>query len=350
MTLVSILLLSFTGEAQELRSPESIVWDDYSERYLVSNTVDASIRAVNSRGLVSEISAKGSHGLLLKDDVLFACYRDEIKIYDVRSDILIGSFAVNGAKFLNGICEDDRGYLYATDFSNRSIYRLHLGSDNRAIDRADQWLSLDAIPNGIAYDGLRDELVVVTWGSKGMIYCIDRQTASIEHEVESGFGNLESILINKQGDAYISCWTPSAILKFEQGVRTSPVVWKSDNIFRPTGLVLDKNSELVYVSADAGSISGFDSKSGLSSDLVLEAFPNPVSVNSLISYEIEDSGYVNISVYDCRGNLVQTLVTEEKRAGAHQFMYERDDRSSGLYFINIQSEGSSQAIAVTLVD
>ncbi|NND94145.1 MAG: T9SS type A sorting domain-containing protein [Flavobacteriales bacterium] len=336
--------------SQELRSPESIVWDEDRQRYLVSNTIDALIRSVDLRGNTAILSRElsGSHGLLLKENILYSCYRNELHVYDVHSDQPIVQFVIEGAKFLNGICEDEKGNIYITDFSTRRIFKLRLGSDLISIENSETWKTMESIPNGIAYDELRDELVVVSWGSDASIYCIDRQTASIKHKVETGFGNLESIVIDDRGDAYVSSWTPSAILKFDQGVRTVPHIWKSEDIYRPTGLTIGKDNDIIHLSAEESTLRSLERNAEL--ETKLDAFPNPMSVNSLISYKLEESGYVNISIYDCRGNLVQTLITEMKKAGNHQFMYERDQMSNGLYFINMISENDSQAIAVTLVD
>ncbi|NNC83954.1 MAG: T9SS type A sorting domain-containing protein [Flavobacteriales bacterium] len=352
LALLAVTYWSQVVYSQSLRSPESIVWDEEGQRYLISNTVDGQLRTVDISGDIDlfGIDSKGSHGLLLQNGMLYACFRNEIRCYDTEGDRLVDTYEVPEAKFLNGICADDQGFLYITDFSERSIFQIEVEDDGGRPVSSQVWKEIDQIPNGIAYDAFRDELVVVTWGSSGLVHCYDRQTADLKHSLESGYANLESILIDDRGDAYVSAWSPSAILKFEQGVRSAPVVWRSEDVFRPTGMVLSDQNDLLFLSTDFGHIHGLSESGPRSTGPMLDAFPNPVSVNSLITYQVMEPGPVHISIYDSRGTLVQTLMTEEKQRGIHQFMYQREERANGLYFINIQNGSSNQAIAVTLVD
>ncbi len=341
------------SSAQNLTSFESILLDKKSDRYLVSSAVEGVISSVSLSGDVSVfgLDAKGSHGLAQYSGYLYSCSKSTVYCYDIETETLLGSYAIPGAVFLNGMCSDSEGFLYLTDFSKRLVYRIEINRESGAIGQIEQWMSTDRIPNGIAYDAFRDELVILTWGSDAVILCVDRQTKSLKYRIETGYSNLESIFIDDKGDAYVSAWSPAFILKFEQGVRSSPVECLSDDLRKPTGLLLTEDGDLLYLSSESSIIHGLTDKSVVAaSGIGLTAFPNPVSINSLITYEIDQPGFVNISVFDCRGELVNTLLSESKSPGSHRFFYERGENPSGLYFISIQSEDGSEAIAVTLVD
>lgn len=349
----TILLFQFGSVAQELRSPESIVFDSDRDRYLVSSTLDGDIKSVSSSGDLSSfgVQSKGSHGLVIEGEFVFACYESTVFCYDLDTEELLGTYSIPGARFLNGVCTDGKGYLYLTDFSRRMIYRMQVDKENGEMIDASHWFSSDRILNGIAYDKFRDELLALTWGNDAVILCLDRQTGRLKHRVETGFGNLESIYVDHNGDAYVTAWSPAAILRFDQGVRTAPVSWISAGIHRPTGLIITEEGEAIHLSSDSEKVFGLEkSVSAHGKDLRLNAFPNPVSINSLISYDLRESGYVNIAVYDCQGKLVKNLMHADMDAGSHKFFYERGDYPSGLYFINLQTEEGSESIAVTLVD
>jgi sugar lactone lactonase YvrE len=338
--------------AQELSSPESIVWDDITKRYLVSNAGDGLLRAVDQDGASSlyGLEAKASHGLLVKGNRLYACYRASIRSYDLRTEALVDVYSISGAKFLNGICADDRDHLYITDFTTKAIYRVSLDSDGD-MQSATTWKSLDRIPNGIAFDPDKDEIVTLTWGNDAEIFCIDRATARIKMRETSGYANLEAILV-ENGNYYVSAWSPAAILSFPNGLSEKAIELPINGVDRPTGLVLDSEGNLLHLQSQTNHIVGLEKalSSAEIGALRMSAFPNPVSTNSLVSYEVKESGDVSISIYDCRGNLVEHLGTSRKESGRHQFFYERSGHPSGLYFIHIQTESESQAMGLTLMD
>ncbi len=347
----SVLSLSHL-HSQELASPESIVWDHINERYLVSNAGDGLLRAVTQDGESSlfGLEAKASHGLLVIGERLYACYRTTVRSYDLRTEALVDVYTISGAKFLNGICTDRDGQLYLTDFTTKSIYQVSLDADGD-MQSSFTWKNLDRIPNGIAYEAHGDEIIALSWGSDAEIFCIDRSSARIKMREPTGHDNLEGILIDGN-DIYISAWSPPAILHYEHGIAEGAEEMVVDELEKPTGLVLGRDGELLHLRSDASEIVGLAKASASDGRgaLKMSAFPNPVSVNSLVSYELVESGDVRISVYDCRGNLIEDLGTNRLEAGQHQFFYDRGGYPSGLYFIHIQTENESQAMGLTFMD
>ena len=348
---LTILSVSFL-QSQELSSPESIVWDPITGRYLVSNAGDGLLRAIDTNGESSlyGLEAKASHGLLIQGDRLYACYRTTVRAYDLSTEALVDVYSVPGAKFLNGICADDFDQLYLTDFTTKAIHRVSLDTDGD-MRSASTWKRLDRIPNGIAYDSNNDELLVLTWGSDAEIFCIDRETARIKMREPSGYDNLEGILID-DGEIFVSAWSPAAILHFEHGLKEGAEELVIDDLEKPTGLLLDAEGTLLHLRTESSSIEGLGksmASEGIGA-LMMSAFPNPVSVNSLVSYRIQETGDVSISLYDCRGILVEHLGTTRQEAGQHQFFYERGRHPSGLYFIHIQTDSESQAMGLALTD
>jgi hypothetical protein len=62
------------------------------------------------------------------------------------------------------------------------------------------------------------------------------------------------------------------------------------------------------------------------------AVPNPFNPVTRISYSIARSAYVEIAVYDVRGQLVATLADANRPAGAHTVIWDASRQSSGVYF------------------
>jgi hypothetical protein len=65
-------------------------------------------------------------------------------------------------------------------------------------------------------------------------------------------------------------------------------------------------------------------------------YPNPFNPLTVIRFELPKSTQVSLKIYDVAGNLVQTLVSERAHtAGEHQYRWNADSFSSGLYFYRL---------------
>lgn len=73
--------------------------------------------------------------------------------------------------------------------------------------------------------------------------------------------------------------------------------------------------------------------------------PNPFNPTTTIPYSIEEAGHVILRIYDVRGNLITTLVDENKPAGRHTAVWTAKSQdgipvASGIYFAQLQSQGN----------
>ncbi|MCK4547150.1 MAG: T9SS type A sorting domain-containing protein [Candidatus Eisenbacteria sp.] len=77
-------------------------------------------------------------------------------------------------------------------------------------------------------------------------------------------------------------------------------------------------------------------------DVVLhQNHPNPFNPVTSISYSLAQAGRVSLQIYNLRGQLVETLVDEDERAGSHSVAWDAGAASSGLYFYRVTVNGSS---------
>ncbi len=80
--------------------------------------------------------------------------------------------------------------------------------------------------------------------------------------------------------------------------------------------------------------------------LQLANYPNPFNPSTTISYKVPTDGDVTLNIYNARGQLVNTLVSEPKTKGNYQVVWTGKDSSgnyvaSGLYFTRLVSGGKS---------
>ena len=61
-------------------------------------------------------------------------------------------------------------------------------------------------------------------------------------------------------------------------------------------------------------------------------YPNPFNPSTTIAYSVQEKSLVSIKVYDLTGQVVSTLVNEEKGAGTYEITFSAENLSSGVYF------------------
>ena len=92
----------------------------------------------------------------------------------------------------------------------------------------------------------------------------------------------------------------------------------------------------------------------LPGNLALTSYPNPFNAVTTIAYNLPESGHINLSLYDIRGRLVNTLVSETKAAGNYSVRWDGVDRNgsqvvSGMYFVRMTSADNAKTTKLLLL-
>jgi len=82
---------------------------------------------------------------------------------------------------------------------------------------------------------------------------------------------------------------------------------------------------------------------------LIEAYPNPFNPTTTISIQLSVFSHVNLSVYDVSGRTVETLVDGYLTGGQHQFQFNGSRSSSGIYFVELNSEKGRNMKKITLL-
>jgi hypothetical protein len=81
-----------------------------------------------------------------------------------------------------------------------------------------------------------------------------------------------------------------------------------------------------------------DQSNGIPSQFILaQNYPNPFNPYTTIRFQVPNSSFVNLKVYDILGNEVATLVNEEKSTGSYEVEFDASGLSSGIYFYKLQA-------------
>ncbi|MDP8238278.1 MAG: right-handed parallel beta-helix repeat-containing protein, partial [Candidatus Hatepunaea meridiana] len=79
-----------------------------------------------------------------------------------------------------------------------------------------------------------------------------------------------------------------------------------------------------------------------------EACPNPFNAITRFTYGVSCLTNVSISVYDLKGQLVETLINDKQSAGTYTINWNSRGLSSGLYIVRLNAEGFSMIRKVVL--
>lgn len=78
-------------------------------------------------------------------------------------------------------------------------------------------------------------------------------------------------------------------------------------------------------------------------------YPNPFNPVTKIKFEISQNDFVNISVYDLNGRLVEELVNENISAGTYEVNFTAKNLSSGIYFYKLKTSDVTQTKKMILL-
>ena len=70
---------------------------------------------------------------------------------------------------------------------------------------------------------------------------------------------------------------------------------------------------------------------------LVQNYPNPFNPNTVIGYQLPESGVVSLKVFDILGNEVANLVDEYKPAGNYEVNFNAEALVSGIYFYELQA-------------
>jgi hypothetical protein len=78
-------------------------------------------------------------------------------------------------------------------------------------------------------------------------------------------------------------------------------------------------------------------------------YPNPFNPVTKISYSIDRTSNVSLKLFDVRGGLVETLMSNRVQAGSHDYILDASDLSSGVYFYTMTVNDVSETKKLILM-
>ncbi|MBN1695591.1 SMP-30/gluconolactonase/LRE family protein [candidate division WOR-3 bacterium] len=207
--------------------PESAAYDSLTKRYFISNFGDGSIIEIDSTGGKTYFRKGLSKplGILIYENILYVVDNPKsVKGFDITDGNIKLDTEIKEAQFINDITSDDSGFLYVTGSSTGIIFRIDIASKTYS-----PFMKTHGGPNGITYDKSKNRLLMCYFMEKAPIDEINLEDSTISRIITTEFTNLDGIVLDLDGNVYISEWGPGS---FETGYTKEGKIYKYDNSFK----------------------------------------------------------------------------------------------------------------------
>ena len=116
------------------------------------------------------------------------------------------------------------------------------------------------------------------------------------------------------------------------------------------GSYLNQNDINILLSSTNGNIIPVNYNSAYINSFSIESvYPNPFNPSTEIIYNVEVDGHMNIIVYNVLGQMVSELYDSYQTIGEHRLMWNANDLSSGVYYIQMNLNGYSETYKSVLL-
>ena len=257
---------SYPFTLSNFETPESMIVDPQDGSYYVSN-INGAPNDKDWNGYVSKIDPSGKtviqkfvgakpgeavlnapKGLVLLERNLFVTDVDTVKGFDKETGkpTVVVDLSKLGAKFLNDLAVDAKGFIYASDMMANRIYKIDANHDyETTIFVEGPELGM---PNGVMINPKSKHLIVVCYGS-GKILEID--AAKRIHVLKRGLSALDGVDYDNEGNFYVSSFEKGEVYKIPYYGRGAVMTYLS-GLTTPADISFDRTKNELLVPSFKG--------------------------------------------------------------------------------------------------
>jgi sugar lactone lactonase YvrE len=344
-----------TAFSQNLTGVESVEFDPVSERFLVTN--GSSIVFIDDNEDADGTLATGAgadYGMEVMNGVLWAIDNNQIKGYNVSDGSLLATANVSGASFLNGMASDGESRLWVTDFSLKKIHEINVSElSNPVVTQI--VANTVSTPNGIVYDGENNRLIFVNWGSNAAIKAVDLSNNTMSTLTTTMLGNCDGIDNDSYGNYYVSSWSPVArITRFNSDFSVNETITVT-GLSSPADICYAQSIDTLAIPNSGNNtvrLVGFAAPVSIQENSettdAFSIYPNPLSINSVMEFDLKESQRVKIDFLDMNGKIAFQVTDEIFPSGRNKILLGALDLSSGNYICRVQSQELNSQLPVVV--
>ncbi len=194
---------------------------------------------------------------------------------------------------------------------------------------------LTALPLAVEFLGLsattQDLSVVLNWSTatetENLGFILEKKTDSL-----SSWSSLASYI---NSNALLGQGTVS--IQTDYTYADSLVTFGETYYYRISGVDIGNNiGRLDSLSINVGETS---IKEIIPIDFNLKAYPNPFNPKTTISYRLTEFSFVDVSIFNTRGLLVEQLENGSVKPGVYNLIWDASNMSTGVYIVKMQVNG-----------
>lgn len=323
--------------AQTFSSAESVEYDGANHRWLVDDNGANSIVAMYPQSSLNIPFASGPtsgpHGIEILNGVAYVCDGGYIRGYDLTTAANVFNLNLS-ASFLNGLTTDGVGYLFATDYSAKKIYRI-----NPSANAFNLMCTTIKTPNGIIYDGANNRLVFVTWGSNAPIQAVSLADSTISTITATTYANFDGVTRDNAGYWYATSYSAGTLIRWTPTFTSPTVVMNS--LSSPADIDINTAGDSIAIPNSGGSTVVFYTNITTSiptlAALNFTLSPNPSTSGCTVTFNAPQFNSEAI-LTDARGRIVRRV-----RFSGNKLDIERGELEAGIYLLSILNEGKESA-------
>ncbi len=353
-----LVTLNSTAKAQLLQYPESVVYDQANNRYLVSNWDSGHLVQIDSLGEQSYFvpSAQCYAGLWIVGDEVYAAAKSQgVRGYNLFTGEQVMNLAIPGTLLLNDIVSDDTGNLYLSDPQAHKIIRVNI-STHEISTFVESGIN---VPNGLCFDRAHNRLIVVSSRANSPVQAISLEDSSVTTIINTTIDIMDGITRDETGNYYISNWGDSRVYRYDSLFTIPPEVFSThdeqpaDIFYNRTNSMLAVpifyNHRVDFIDVTQSGIAYDDSHPLPAASILNQNYPNPFNTETSISFSLSVPGHVNLDIYDILGRKVTTLVSQYKPAGEYTINWQAENYVTGIYMARLSTCNNTQSINLSLL-
>jgi hypothetical protein len=347
--LIIIILFPLKITSQNLLSnPESVLFDELHNRYLVTCNGNGKIISVDNAGIqdtfkIGFSNLLGSH---ISENTIYVSSNNGVQGFDLTDKTEVFHVPIPGAGQIDGITTDTSGNLYVIDGIYRRIYKINISTKTYTTFVTS---GLPPYPQDCIFDEENNRLLVVAWANNAPIQAVSLSDSTVTNVVSTNFGLFDGITKDQFGNVYVSSHHGAGkIYKYDKNFANTPELISSGHI-EPAGLGYNTRDNILaipnygshtidFIQINVSSVIR-DQREFVNSYKLYQNYPNPFNPSTKIKYQIPEISFVILKIYDVLGNEIATLVNEELPAGKYEVEFSmgliNQTLPSGVYFYQL---------------
>ncbi len=146
----------------------------------------------------------------------------------------------------------------------------------------------------------------------------------------SGISTARTLLPpTRTGNFYVSSYSADRIAVYDSSGKYIHS-FSAEGLNGPRGIVFAPTGAITTITEPPSLLQHF---------ALYQNFPNPFNPQTTIEFELQNSGFVTLNVYNILGQKIITLLSGEMSNGPHKVNFVATSLPSGIYYYSLESGG-----------